>query len=130
MKRLLLLAFSIIALAACNKSGTNPIIGQWELSESDGGLAGNIKYAPGNGNIMGFDNGGTYTIFQSGSPVLKGTYKIARASPFLPDYWLYLTSPGINAGLSGDSVRITDNKLIFLTRLLCCDEPTIIYLRK
>ncbi len=58
MKKIAFLRFSIMLAAACmvmgscNKSGTNPIIGQWELSESIGGFGDVQQYPPGNGNIL------------------------------------------------------------------------------
>ena len=130
MRRSLLLAFSVMIMAGCTKSGTSSIVGQWELSESDGGLAGNIKYAPGNGNILKFDNVGVLTQFQSGSPVLTCHYQIAPAKPLSPIFLLTVMPPGIVQVTTIDSIRIDGNRLIFLPRSYCCDEATLIYLRK
>jgi hypothetical protein len=136
MKKIALLRFSTMlavacmVMAACSKSGTSPVVGQWELSEAIGGMAGAQQYPPGNGNILEFDNNGDYKVLQPGSPVMTGKYKIAQPMHLSGKFELTRIFPGTVAYSMTNPVQIGSNKLIISPEIDCCDVETVIYLRK
>lgn len=74
MKNLLIAATICIIIFACNKTNSsNPIsvsaiTGKWELREVIGGLAGDIKYSSGNGNITQFNSDNTFRLITPLAP--------------------------------------------------------------
>src|SRR5579863_3395825 len=81
MKRLLLFVMVICSFAACKKGGTVPAInitGKWELHKTYGGFIQppDSIYQAGNGNILQFNNDGTYKRYANGAVTLQGTYRV------------------------------------------------------
>jgi hypothetical protein len=131
MKRFVLPIIMVFALVSCTKShiaGTEQIEGNWELREMANGLAGTIKYKPGNGVIMRFNNK-AYQFSIPSLPDRTGSYIITPAkNP--GDYKLIIQyfSNG-NAMQESDSIRFTNNQLVFLSAETCCDIPIVYYER-
>ena len=122
-------AASILFLSCSktNNSGNNLITGKWELRESAGGIAGTIKYAAGNGVIVQFDNGNRYQFISSSIVTDSGTYQLSKARN--PGDWMLNRQYTYNGQTqtATDSVRVTNNQLIFIARWACCDMPTLSY---
>jgi hypothetical protein len=117
--------------AACHKNNDAPangLVGRWELSTETGGFAGNMTYAPGNGNVLQFNNSGSFTQFYSTGPSRAGMYELARQGAFGKDQILLLNYNGFPPA-ERDSVRVASGQLIFLPETICCDIPTTTYLR-
>jgi hypothetical protein len=136
MKLILLLAFSIMLMASCNKSATSPsrspIIGQWELRETDGSLSGKYIYPPGNGEIIIFDASGNYTQVIQGSINEKGSYRILSGPWPLGGHILAVTikdSLSSNVSAYQDHVVITDKQLIIFPIPMGPYTPTWYYAR-
>jgi hypothetical protein len=132
MKVFMMLAFAVVLTVSCHKNNVScrdEIVGKWELRELSGGIAGTLKYQPGNGIIYLFDENRGYQYISPGSPVLTGTYEIKKAGGsgdwLLQLHYTYNGQPQ----LENDSVRFSGNKLIFLPLETCCDMPTVTYER-
>jgi hypothetical protein len=129
MKRLFL--FALVSIVACTKTNTSvsalSITGQWELRESIGGLAGDLKFSSGNGNIMEFHADSTLKVIEPAKiTVATGTYKLSgNASSDLIIKINY--DSGYQLPIM-DSAKIENNKMTFSSQPSCCDMPnTIIY---
>ncbi len=117
--------------SACHKNNDAPasgLVGRWELSKETGGFAGNMDYAPGNGNILQFNASGSFTQFYSTGSSRAGTYQLDKPGAFASDRILLLNYNGILLA-ERDSIRVTADQLIFLPEANCCDIPTTTYLR-
>jgi hypothetical protein len=117
--------------SACHKNNDAPasgLVGRWELSTETGGFAGNMTFAPGNGNVLQFNASGSFTQFYPSGPSRAGTYGLAKPGAFGRDQILLLNYNGLPLA-ERDSVRVTAGQLIFLPEASCCDIPTTTYLR-
>jgi hypothetical protein len=129
MKKASMKIFSIIFIAfilinSCTKSNVEnfPITGSWELRESIGGFAGDVKYNPGNGNIFQFNSDMTFKILDSATTIVTGKYQIIKL--FGNDKnLLHLKYDSATYSDVTDSVKIENDKLIFSTQPQCCDIP-------
>jgi hypothetical protein len=138
MKKITFLSFSIMLfaacmfMAACNKSGTSPILGKWELRESEGSLAGRYIYPPGNGNILTFDASGNYTREIPGfvNDNEKGSYKIQSGPwPFGGYILAFTTKDSLSSITRKDSAVIADKQLILFPIPTGPDIPDSYYAR-
>ena len=132
MNRLIAAVFICMLFFACSKNNTagqEAIVGKWELRESDGGFVGTIKYQPGNGNQLKFDDKNGFQSFYAGVISYSGTYEITKSA--LAGDWLLQLHYIINnqPATQKDSVRFNASALIFLPVASCCDIPTISYER-
>ena len=83
MKKILLIIIIGCGFIACKKGGTVPsinITGKWELHKTYGGFIQppDSIYQAGNGNILLFNNDGTYKRYANGAVTLQGTYRVVH----------------------------------------------------
>jgi len=82
MKKLLLIAFTIVIVSAGCKKGTkvgpqSDIVGTWELRLIGGGIDNlHQVYPPGNGTTFTFGADNTYTRYSNFNLSSQGTYQI------------------------------------------------------
>ncbi len=129
MKRMLFSWLLVISLA-CDKSHfeiTSEIIGNWELRRSEGGIAGTIEFAPGNGNIYTFEANGNFSYRSNGAIADKGTFTINHSSS--PGQWTLRLTSQMNNGAASLLIKLDKNDLVFLPTETCCDMPTLTYSR-
>lgn len=141
MKYLIFCFALSVAIIACKKESTitqKVIVStikntKWELRKSEGSIAGNFTYQPGNGQTIEFFGVDSFiAIYPTSSISYKesGTYTIATANT-AGDFNLQ-KKYYINGMLTtlNDSVRIVNNQLVFLSRYggAACD-PTFYYER-
>ncbi len=138
MKYLVFCFTLLVAIIACKKESTitqkvtvSTIKNtKWELSKSEGSIAGNFTYLPGNGQTIEFFGTDSFkSVYPSPSiaTVYKGTYTLANANNSgdfnLTKHYIY----NGYAMTDNDSIRIVNNQLIFLAHFGWADEPTIYY---
>jgi hypothetical protein len=129
MKIYVVAAFSVFLSLSCGKTNItgDAIAGKWELRELSGGIAGTIKYSPGNGNIVQFDRNNRYTYSFSGTTIQTGSYTIKKIVN-TGDWRLQLQYFSNGQSFTNeDSIRFQRNQLVFLPRNTCCDIPTAYY---
>jgi hypothetical protein len=139
MKKILFVTLIFFIAIACKK--TTPNINsnttaqtisstKWELRKSEGSMAGNMNYLPGNGINIEF-----YSIdsFKTANPISSiisrdsGTYTITNTNTS-GDF--YLKRNFINNRFpfsQTDSIRFVGNQLIFLAHNGWADDPTLYY---
>ncbi len=132
MKQLLLIVIALPALFSCTKHDTGNVdvlTGRWELYESVGGIAGTIGYPPGNGNTLLFKSDKSYTFMVNNGGVYTGTYEL-KAS-LAPGNLLLVTHYIANgqAGTQTDSINVTNNLLMYLPAISCCDIQSAVFRR-
>ena len=110
-----------------NQSGQDLINGKWELRESAGGIAGTIKYNAGNGNIVQFDSNNKFQYISQSIVTDSGSYQLSKSNT--PGDWMLNRQYTYNGQTQTavDSVRISNNQLVFIARWTCCDMPTVTY---
>jgi hypothetical protein len=130
MKIIIIAALACIITASCKKNnviGQQTIAGKWELRKSSGGIAGTINYDPGNGSVYVFDNTKSYQLLSPTAIVHTGSYEI-KESANAGDWLLQLRYLSNNQPqIENDSIRFSNNQLIFLATSSCCDMPTVFY---
>ena len=129
MKNLLIAAIICLIVFACSKTNSsNPITvsnlsGKWELREVIGGLAGDIKYNSGNGNITQFNSDYTFKIINlSTANGLTGKFEIIKINSSTTSL-LHLKFDSTSYNDATDSLKIENNLLILTTPQNCCDIP-------
>jgi len=137
--RYLIFCFALsFAVVACKKeTTTNQMVAtqnlkntKWELRKSEGGIAGNLNYQPGNGQTIeffGVDSFKAVYPISSISPADCGTYTVSNA---VQSGDFNLTLKYFRNGYAmtdNDSIRFVNNQLVFLPHLGWADEPTIYY---
>ena len=112
----------LITGLSCNKnradSGNCNIVGQWEIRKEVGGIAAEITFPPGNGNVYEFSSNGTYQHFFNGAVDETGFYTLHSSST--PGQWTLVM---ISTYTRTISVTISSHELIFLKLYQCCDYP-------
>lgn len=103
---------------------------KWELRKSEGSIAGNFTYLPGNGQTIEFFGTDSFkSLYPTSSSITeyRGTYTLANANNVgdfnLTKHYNY----NGNAMTDNDSIRIVNNQLVFLAHYGWADEPTIYY---
>jgi hypothetical protein len=123
MKKVYILLLLVTAFACkkeANQGNEELIVGKWELRESVGGIAGQLKYDAGNGIIMEFRYNGTYTFYLSAAnPTQTGTYVLQPTST-TGQYLLYLAGTVSHTY----TIKLFTDKLVRLPESDCCDMPT------
>ena len=132
MKRTGFLLPAMLMLLSCGKnniSGPDQLSGKWELRESSGGIAGTIKYDPGNGVILNFYDSKGYKFVIPGMPSRTGVYELHKTTqPGDLMLQIHYTAEG-QPQVENDSIRVDAGKLVFLPSASCCDIPSVIYER-
>jgi hypothetical protein len=125
MKILSKILIIFVLISACKK--TNPttlsIAGSWELRESIGGFAGDVKYVAGNGNILQFNSDMTFKMIYTSPPNTTGKYEVKNVFPGSNRNLLHLNFDSAGYSEITDSVKIEGDKLILTTQPQCCDIP-------
>lgn len=130
MRVYIIVVLACMITASCKKNnvtGQQTIAGRWELRQSSGGVAGTVNYNPGNGSVYVFDNMDSYQLLDSAAIVRSGTYNISAAVN--PGDWILKLHHLVNSQsqTDTDSIRFSNNQLIFLATSSCCDMPTLFY---
>jgi hypothetical protein len=132
MKLTRLILPAIVLMLSCGKNnipGPDQVSGKWELRESAGGIAGTIKYEPGNGVILNFYDNKGYKFVIPGMPSRTGIYELQKTShPGDLMLQIHYTAEG-QPQIESDSIRVDAGKLIFLPSASCCDIPSVTYVR-
>ena len=125
MKRIFL--FALVSIVSCTKTNTPEpslsITGRWELRESIGGFAGDLKYVAGNGYILQFNMDLTFKIINpSMPPDVTGKYKLVK---FISDSQsiLHFKYDSSYYADETDTAKIENNQLIISSPPQCCDIP-------
>ena len=131
MYRVMWMFLVAMLFGACRKQTSLPapedIVGLWELTAFNGGIAGDIPYFPGNGNTLQFTSNGDFKQSLPNRSPLTGVYTMQASNSPLGDQILTITISGTL--YDRDSVRISPGQLILLPRGTCCDVPTTFYRR-
>lgn len=102
------------------------ITGKWELRKSEGGIAGTINYAAGNGTTYQFRLDGTYQYYLAGSTnIQSGTYTLE----FVGDLTLWKLFLTTGSTTTERLIRIGGFDLVFLKEAECCDYPDVYFSR-
>jgi hypothetical protein len=123
MKILSKILIILVLISSCKKTDptTLSITGNWELRESIGGFAADVKYAPGNGNILQFNSDMTFKMLFPSPPNTTGKYKFINILGNRDLLHLNFDSAGYSDVT--DSLKIEGDKLILTTPPQCCDVP-------
>jgi hypothetical protein len=131
MYRSIGLLFVVMLFGACRRQTSLPapdgIVGQWELTAFNGGIAGDISYPPGNGNTLQFSSNGDFKQTFANNPPKTGAYTLQASNSQLGDEILTIIYSATS--YDRDSVRINPRQLILLPLGTCCDLPTTFYRR-
>jgi hypothetical protein len=123
---------AIVLMLSCRKNNIpvpDQLLGKWELRESSGGIAGTIKYNPGNGVVLNFYDNKGYKFVIPGLPSRTGIYEIQKTTnPRDLMLQIHYTAEG-QPQVEKDSIRVDASKLIFLPSASCCDIPRVTYVR-
>jgi len=128
MKNLLITVCICIIIFACNKTNSsNPIsvsllTGKWELREVIGGLAGDLKYSSGNGNIIQFNSDNTFRLITPSANNVTGKFELIKINSNTTSL-LHLKFDSAGYNDATDSLKIENNLLILTTPPSCCDIP-------
>jgi hypothetical protein len=130
-------ALSIVVVSCKKETASNQMVStqnlkntKWELRKSEGSIAGNFNYQPGNGQTIEFFGVDSFIAvypISSISPADSGTYTIANA---VNSGDFNLTRKYFRNGYAmtaNDSIRFVNNQLVFLAHYGWADEPTIYY---
>jgi hypothetical protein len=97
---MLVLVFCVAGTMGCKKDkkvtppvnlGDAALFSKWELRNQSGGLRPDVNYAPGNGNILQFNQDSTYTFFIGNAVFQHGVFHInEKTSMTEPDKFKYI----------------------------------------
>jgi hypothetical protein len=125
MAKSIWIIFSCLLLSACERSGTNSIVGKWELSQEIGGIGGTNNFPPGYGQVAQFFADGTFKNFWYQS----GHYTILRTGQ-TDGQDLLLSKDDYTGAVRQDSVRVADKQLFITDPFKCCDVINAYVYRK